>query len=311
MKTDIYSLFTQIEATEDIEESIDGSHAILTSGVTPALYEGNKVSRDLDKPYFGGDAQINVNPHLGLQFSVEAAGAGAVDTLVDYDALLRVCGLTPTVNAGTDVTYHLIHQNIQTLTAYFLRGTQLHKTTGVRGNMSLELSSGQLPKIMFDKFFGTYYTPETVVEITPDYSGFQVPNAVTEENTSKINIDGYDACFNKFSLNMNNDVIRQNIPGCRKTIIKNRNPSGQMVVIAPDLATKNFFSSLESHAGLVTVPISVQHGQSAGNIISVSGGQIQLQKISETDVNGELGYQIDYTALPSSAGNDEFVLVTK
>ena len=311
MKTTVYTLLAAIESTEDTDAAPAAANAILTTGITPALYEGNRVSRDLDRAYFGAQDQINVNPHMGLQFGVEYAGAGSVDGVPGFDPLLRVCGLVPTVNAGTSVAYSLVSDNIQSLSAYFLRGTQLHKMTGCRGNLAIDLTAGQIPKFNFDNLLGSYYTPVSTAAVVADYSAFTVPSAVTKDNTPTVTIDGFSACLQSLNMNLNNQVTRRNNPGCRKTIIGGRAAGGQIVVRAPDLATKNFFSALESHAGITHVPIQIVHGTVAGHILDLSMPTVQLTGISETDMDGELGYQLDYLAIPTDAGNDELVLTTR
>lgn len=218
---------------------------------------------------------------------------------------------TTTYIIYSDVTYAPVSSGFESVTGYYLldTGVQQHKSTGMRGNVGLTLARGQFAAWNFDNFIGAYYTPATVSQITPDYSLFTDPVAVTKDNTGTVTIDSYAACLESLNFTLGNTVVRQNKPNCQETLITDRNLTGTIVIGAPTLATKNFFSKLESHQTISKIPIAITHGVTVGNTISLSLPTVQLTGISETDLDGQLGYSMTFSGIPSSSGNDEISIV--
>lgn len=306
-------VLAKIEATYDTDSTPTNANTMLTTGLSIVPYGGATVSRDLDKPDLGASEVINVNPQVSLSFGVELAGSGAAGTPPAVDAVLRACGLTPTVATGTSVTYNPVSASFESVTCYFYldAGVQRHVATGVRGNMGLTLQTGAIPLFNFDNLIGTYTTPTTVGAVTPDYTSFEDPVAVTYTNTGTVTLDSYAGCLQSFQCTLGNNVVRVNRPNCRQTEITDRSVSGTIVISAPSLATKNFFTKLESHAGTSTVPIVIEHGTVAGNIVRVELDTAQLTNLTEVDLDGTEGYSFDFLGIPSASGNDEIDIIFK
>lgn len=303
-------LLSKIEVTEDTDPVPVGTDAVLTSGLTVDVYTGNTVSRDYDRDSLGASEQINVNPHNSYSFDVEMQASGTAGTAPAFSAIMRAAGLSETVVASTSVTYAPVSSGFESMTSYFLRlqddaDQMMVKSTGMRGNMGLELNAGAFPKFKFSNFLGTYYQPSQITAITSDTSDFVAPSAVTLDNTPTVTVGGTSACMSAFSVDLGNTVSRSDMPGCRSTIIGDRNVSGSITIKAPDLSTKNYFSDLESHASVSTLAIVVVHGTVAGKIITVTLPTAQITGISETDVDGDLGFTFSFTGVPTAAGDDE------
>ena len=63
MKTRKRYILAKIESTYGVDPTpTAGANAILTSGLNRKIYEGNKVTRELDRATLGADEEINTSP---------------------------------------------------------------------------------------------------------------------------------------------------------------------------------------------------------------------------------------------------------
>ena len=104
---------------------------------------------------------------------------------------------------------------------------------------------------------------------------------------------------------MANEVTARELVGTDKSVIlTNRAPSGEAVIETPTIAAKNFFSQATSDTlGLV----SLQHGTTVGNIVSVLCPTVDITNPSYSESDGISMLNIPFTPVPSS-GNDEIKL---
>ena len=294
-------LLAKLEVTEDTDPTPVGTDAVLTSNLDVNIYQGNRVSRDFDSDALGASEEINVSPHNVMSFDVEMQSSGAAGTAPAFGVCMLACGMSETTSAATSVTYAPISADFDSITTYFLRlqddADQMEIiSTGVRGNMAIKLGSGAFPMFKFSNFMGTYYTPTQATAITSDTSDFIAPTPVTKDNTPTVTLDAVDTCLSSFSMDLGNQIARRDAPNCRSTILGDRNVTGSITVKALDLSTKNYFTDLESHQTVSTIPLVIVHGTTTGKIVTVNIPTAQLSNISQVDVDGDLGYQFDFIA---------------
>lgn len=301
-------LLAKIETTYGTDATPAAADAILTKNLSITPYDGNTVQRNIDRPTLGNDISINVAPNIKVSFDVELAGSGTAGTAPAWGSLLRACGFSETVNAGTDVVYAPVSTGFESATMHYEQDGQLHKVLGARGTVSFELTAGGLPAMKFN-FTGLYQKP-VAGALVADLSAFQIPVPVTKVNTPTYSIHGYSAIATGLTLDMANNVLHRNVIGEEAVKITDRAPRGQLTLDAPTLAEKDMFALVESHAGVTTGAIQVVHGTAAGNIIQLDAPKTQLQTISPTDLDGQFGYQIDVSYMPD-AGDDEVTVTVK
>ena len=303
-----YVLFKK-EVTYGTDSVPVATDAILTKNLTISPYEGNRVSRDLDSDVLGLESEINTGPNAVLSFDVEIAGGGSVDTAPQWGVLMEACGFAETITVTTGpVDYDPVSASFASASAYFFIDGQRHRVTGIRGTMSLNISRGQIPFMSFT-MTGLYNQP-TAATLVPDTTGFQDPVPVTKVNTPTVSILGFaTARLESMTVDMNNDVIYRNLPNNEEVFINDRAVRGTLVLEAPDLATKNFFSDIESHNGITTGAIQVIHGTVAGNKVQVDAPKVQLSSITMNDSDGLVAYSMDALFLPST-GDDEIKIGT-
>jgi len=310
MLTKAKFLLATIQSVAGTPEALVGTDAILTSGLTITPYGGNTVSRNFDRETLGASPQINVNPQVQLQFGVELAGSGTAGTAPGWSALARACGLEEAVNAGTSVVYTPRSTGYEFITAQYLRSLvsgdqQVHESIDMMGNMQINLVAGELPMLQFDNFMGAYSSPTAETAVVPDRSAFISPIAATKVNTPTLTLDSVSLCLQSLNINLNNQVVRQDRPGCAATAITDRAIGGTIVFKAPDLDVKDWFTEVESHSGTSYVALNVVHGTASGNIITIAAPQLQLLGVTEQDVNGEVFYSVPFNSIPTDAGDDD------
>jgi len=302
------TIVAKIETVYGTDAVPAGADAIVTSNLSIEPYEGDKVSRDIDRPDLGLSEEINTGPNVKLSFDVEIAGSGTAGTAPGYGPLLRACGFSETVNAGTDVVYQPVSEDFESVSVHFELDGQLQKVPGCRGTVSLKLEKGQLPKFSFS-FIGLYQRP-IVGSLAPDWSKFIAPIPVNEANTPTFTVHGYEAVASAITIDIANEVKYRNVINQEGVIISDRAPTGQLTIDAPALADKNFFTAVESHNYISKGAIQVIHGRWAGKIVQIDAPAAQLSSIKHVDLDGMAGYELSARYLPVT-GDDEIVITVK
>lgn len=304
------TVMAKIESTYGTDPTPDGSDAILTSNLSITPYQGNTVSRNLDRINLGNEEQINTGPNVQVTFSVELAGAGAAGTVPGFGVLLRAVGFAETIDAGKDVQYAPVSKSFESATLYYLDNGDLHKITGCRGTVSLSLGRGALPTFSFT-FTGLYHRPIKAGSFSINTSEFQVPLPVTNSNTPTYTLGGYSPRAESLSIDIQNNVVHRNVVGQESVIITDRSPNGQLTIEADDVTTKNWYQTVESHNGVTKQALKIVHGTTAGNIVQIDAPLVQLSSITLQDSDGIQVLNMNAQLLPSDAGDDEIKITIK
>lgn len=301
-------MLAKIEAVYGTDAVPTGAaNAILTKNLTIRPMEGDTVNRDVDRPTLGNDLAIHVGTHVACEFEVEFAGAGAVDTAPAYGPLLRMCARAETVTALVDVQYDLVSGNEEAGTMYLHFDGQLHAMLGARGSVSLGLDPRGIPIYKFS-FIGLWVDPATVADPVPDFTAFQTPLAVTNDNTPTFTLHGQS--FNLLGLNIDqaNQVVYRNVVGEESVQIVDREPAGNVTIEAPVLSTFNPFTTAKANT---LGALQLVHGTVAGNIVQIDAPQVQLRNPQYGNSDGIRTVQMELGIIPSSAGDDDFKITTK
>ncbi|MFT5766737.1 MAG: hypothetical protein ACI9DH_000556 [Halioglobus sp.] len=302
MKTRSKYLLAKIESTYKTDPTPVASEAILTHELERTIYDGNVIERGQDRATFGSTESINTAPFVTHSYGVEVAGSGTLGTAPAFGVLLRACGMAQTVSAGVSVEYDPVSSSLESIAAYYDRGGERQISLGMRGNCALSFAVGAIPMMNFT-FTGLYAKPATVTAVTPVTTTFQVPVPVNKTNTPTCTIGTYDLIVQSLDIDFGNDVSHLNLVNFEEVLQADRAMSGSMTVIAPTIATKDMFALVESHAGASSSAFQLIHGASP-NLFQVDAPAMQLNGISEVDINGEQGYTIQFKLLPSSGDDD-------
>lgn len=298
-------ILAKIEATYGTDSTPAGTDAVLVRSLEVTPLESDVISRDLIRPYYGNSDQLLANARVRCSFEVELAGSGTAGTAPRYDALLKSCGLASTVVAATSVTYAPVSASFSSCTiVYNLDGVQ-HKLTGVRGTVSMNCQLGQIPTLQFE-MTGIYNAPTDTAAPSVTYSNQATPLIFKDGNTSSFSFFSYSGCLSSVSFNLANEIVYRELVGCTKQVlITDRKPAGEVVIEAPTIATKDYFSVA---LGTATGSLSFLHGTTAGNRVTFTAAQADVGNPSYSEQDGIAMLNLPYVALPTTAGNDELSL---
>ena len=298
-------ILAEIEATYGTDPVPTAAEAILVRNLEITPLQAETVSRNLVRPYLGQSEQLLAQTRVEVTFEVELAGSGTAGTAPAYGPVLRSCGLSETISAGTSVTYAPESSGFESTTIYFFNDGIRHKVTGCRGTFNLSAEVGQIPFISFT-MTGIYNAPTDETAPSPTYSNQASPLIFKNGNTSSFSIFSYSGCLQSLSFDIANSVIYRELVGCTKeVIITDRVPAGTCVIEAPLIATKDFFTIAN---GSSTGSISFLHGTTAGNRVTFTAAQSDINSPTYSDMDGIQMLNLPFIATPTSAGNNELSL---
>ena len=294
------------ETTYGTDSSPAGTDALLVRNLDITPIEADLVSRDLIRPYLGNSPQLLANSRVGITFQVELAGSGTAGTAPRFGAILQACGMSETIVATTSVTYAPVSASFSSATIYFNNDGILHKATGCRGTFTLNAAVGEIPTIDFT-MVGVYNAPTDTAAPAVTYSAQASPLIFKQGNTSSFQFFSYAGCLQSVTFDIANSTVYRELVGCTKeVIITDRKPAGTVMIEAPTLATKDYFSTAQTET---TGNLTFLHGTTAGNRVTLNALQCDIANPSYADQDGIQMLNIPYIAVPTTSGNDEMSLV--
>ena len=298
-------ILVKTESTYGTDASPAGTDALLVRNLDITPLSGDVVSRDLIRPYMGNFDQLIGMTSVAINFEVELAGSGTAGTAPKYDAILKACGLAATIVSSTSVTYAPVSASFSSATIYFNVDGVLHKLTGCRGSMNMSCAVGAIPTLAFN-LTGVYNSPTDTAAPAVTYSAQATPLIFREGNTSAFSFFSYSGILQSVDFNLANDLVyRELVGGTKETLITDRKPAGTVMIEAPTIATKDFFTTaLASSTGNLTF----LHGTTAGNRVTFLASQVDVLNPTYQDQDSIMMLSVPYVALPTTAGNNEFSL---
>ena len=298
-------ILVKTEATYGTDSTPAGTDALLVRNLDITPLSGDVVSRDLIRPYMGNFDQLIGMTSVAINFEVELAGSGTAGTAPKYDAILKACGLAATIVASTSVTYAPVSASFSSATIYFNVDGVLHRLTGCRGSMNMSCAVGAIPTLAFN-LTGVYNSPTDTAAPAVTYSAQATPLIFREGNTSAFSFFSYSGILQSVDFNLANDLVyRELVGGTKETLITDRKPAGTVMIEAPTIATKDFFTTaLASSTGNLTF----LHGTTAGNRVTFLASQVDVINPTYQDQDSIMMLSVPYVAIPTTAGNNEFSL---
>jgi len=298
-------ILVKTESTYGTDSTPAGTDALLVRNLDITPLSGEIVSRDLIRPYLGNFDQLIAQTSVAINFEVELAGSGTAGTAPKYDAILKACGLAATIVASTSVTYAPVSASFSSATIYFNVDGVLHKLTGCRGSMNMSCAVGAIPTLAFN-LTGVYNAPTDTAQPAVTYSAQATPLIFREGNTSAFSFFSYSGILQSVDFNLANDLVyRELVGGTKETLITDRKPAGTVMIEAPTIATKDFFTTaLASSTGNLTF----LHGTTAGNRVTFLASQVDVLNPTYQDQDSIMMLSVPYVAIPTTAGNNEFSL---
>ena len=298
-------ILVKTESTYGTDSTPAGTDALLVRNLDITPLSGEIVSRDLIRPYLGNFDQLIAQTSVAINFEVELAGSGTAGTAPKYDAILKACGLAATIVASTSVTYAPVSASFSSTTIYFNLDGVLHRLTGCRGSMTMSCAVGAIPTLAFN-LTGVYNSPTDTAAPAATYSAQATPLIFREGNTSAFSFFSYSGILQSVDFNLANDLVyRDLVGGVQETLITDRKPAGTVMIEAPTIATKDFFTTA---LGSSTGNLTFLHGTTAGNRVTFLASQVDVLNPTYQDQDSIMMLSVPYVAIPTTAGNNEFSL---
>jgi len=295
------------ESTYGTDPTPTGADAVLVRDLNIVPQQSDIVSRDLIRPYLGASEQLLANTRVECTFSVELAGSGTAGTAPRYGKALKACGFSETVAANTSVTYVPVSTAFDSVTIHYNVDGVRHKVTGARGTFTVSANVGEIPTLDFT-MTGIYVAPDDSAQPSVTYANQATPLIFKQGNTTGLNVMGLTtAKLSSYSLDIGNEIVyRELVGGTGEVLLTNRSVSGNLSIEAVALSVKDYFATaLADTLGI----IEFTHGTAAGNIVKVDSARGDIADVSYGDLDGIAMLEIPFTAIPSSAGNDEVEIV--
>ena len=306
LRTSQRLLLAKAETTYGTDSTPTGTaNAILVRNLEITPIQADAVERELIRGYMGNYEVLLANQRVEVTFDVEMAASGTAGTAPKWGPIMKACGNSETVVANTSVTYAPISSTFPSVVLYYYTDGVRHKVTGARGSFSINAEVGQIPTISFS-MVGIYNAPDDSTNPTPTYSNQAKPVLFKNGNTTAQQLFSYAGAVQSFSFDQSNNITyRELVGGSKEVLITDRRPGGSIVLEAVTMATQNYFTSI---TGTATGNNTFQHGQTAGNRFTFSAPQTDLSSVSYSDSDGIQMLNFDYTAVPSTSGNDDYSL---
>lgn len=277
------------------------ANAILVSNPNITPLSADLVNRNLIRTYLGASDQLLAGQHVELDFEVEMQGSGTAGTAPAYGPLLRACGLSETITASTKVEYSPVSAAFESATIYYNIDGVLHKVSGCRGTVDLDMTAKAIPVFKF-KMVGLYTAPTDTALPVPTYTGFKTPLVVNNVNTSGFAFFSYSGVMESLAISLNNTVAHRTLVGSDYVQISDRQSSGTVVFEAPAIGTLDVF---ESAIGTTLGALNLLHGTASGLKVQITSSTVDISQPVYKETDGVNMISCPFNLLPS-AGNDEF-----
>lgn len=290
-----------IEASYGVAPALAAANAILlrNSQIQPAA---DKLERNNDKPYFSGNEFVLVGKRVTLTGETDLIGAALAGSAAPLGALYRTCGHSEVLAAGVSATYSPISRNFASAAIDVFIGGIKYRMLGVRGSIDQDYTVKQYAKATVN-LTGLLTGP---IDAEPpagiDWTAFMRPAAI-ETETWEVTVDGVNVCAQQLTLQANATIAVIECSEGREVAITNRTPGGVLRVFKDSpLATFNPHAIAESQAIVPLLQtITAPGGRSVETAI-----RAQLEMPRPTEIEGQLGFEIAYTAVATGAGGDEY-----
>lgn len=322
---------TRVEVTFQVEMAGSGSAGTapafgrviqacgFSATTTAAAVTGTAQAGSAGSITLAAGASATDDIYNGMVISITSGtGSGSSGIITDYVGSTKVATVQKTTATFTpdntsvysiaaNVAYKPVSDTFSSVSIYYNIDGVLHKVTGCRGTFTINGQVGEIPTLDFT-MTGIYNAPTDTAAPAATYSNQAVPVIFKNGNTTNFQLLSYAGCLQSVELDMGNEVTYRELVGCSKEVlITNRAVTGTVVIEAPTIASKDYFTAALSDSSLGN--LTLKHGQTAGNIVTVTSSTIDIGDVSYEDQDGIHMLSIPVVAVPGSTGNDEMILV--
>lgn len=292
----------------------------MAESVTGAAVTGTATAGAANTITLAAGASATDDAYVGQVITITSGtGNGHVGLITDYVGSTKVATVRPisatfvpgassAYSIAANVSYKPVSSNFESVTIYYNVDGLLHRVTGARGTVALSGEVGAIPTLQFT-MTGIYNSPTDTAAPTATYTNQATPQIFKQGNTTAFQLYSYaDACLQSVSMDIGNNIVYRELVGCTKQVlITQRNVTGTVVIEVPTIAQKDYFTAAITDG--TTGNFSFAHGTTAGNRVGLVLSTVDIGDPSYSGQDDIAMLNLPYTAIPTTAGNDEFVLV--
>lgn len=294
-------------------EGTDSAPVAATDGLLmlsgSSKIEADAIERDVDRATFGGKPFVLAKMRGRIEGDIELIGAATPGIAAPIGTALRMSGMAETLDAVGPpkfARYNPISTGIISASAWFYHAGTLRKLAGARGNLSsVALKIGDFPKARLSILGNASGAVDEIALPSVDFLAYQTPVPGSTE-TMELLVNGVAVEGIELSLDFGNALNIVEHTESRLSRITDRVPTFTATFYRPAKAALDPYALWAAHT-LIPLIAKVDGG-SAGKLTRLTIGQGQIESIEEVDQDGDFAYKITGRAIPTSAGNDEFLL---
>lgn len=294
---------SKAESSYGATASTSGTDYLVTLGdasITPLSAES--IEREILNPSFGTTlSPLIARRKVEASIPLELSGSGTAGTAPKFSHLLLGSGMNLTTVLSTSNTYNLVTgENLASSELMFFGDGQRHQGLGCRGGFELSFTSGEAPRITFNRT-GIYSEPTNVANPTPTISSQAAPVIFDAANTTGATIGGLAVCVQSMTLTVEPELFFRDYAGCTKEVqITNHTVSGTITIVRPaDLATFNPYALCTNGTRQA---ITFTHGTTAGARVIPTVPYAVFGAPTEVNLDGTYGLQLPFVAMNSAIG---------
>lgn len=179
--------------------------AFIVSNLKHTALDGSTEERNNMTGFLGNQGNIRTSSFVRVEFELELASSGVVDTAPPWSVFYRACAMAIVKDPGVNNSVAPIDSNYESMTIYYYAGEVLHSAVGCRGNVKWKLGTDGIPKAMFS-FVGLYVKPSKVVKPSATFPTVQLPLAVNKANVPIMFFFGQQISMKTLELDAGNAV---------------------------------------------------------------------------------------------------------
>lgn len=261
-------------------------------------------------------ASASDGAYVGMPITTTGGtGDGQSGTIIGYNGTTKVATVaktwavtpdnTTTYSIGANAVYKPVSSSFESVTIYAHVDGLLHKGTGCRGTVSIGMSLKQIPVLKFN-LTGIFNSVTDTALPTPTYTAFQNPLPVTNTNTGSFSLHDVAAVMSEFTCDAANSVVHRTlVGGAESVLVTDRQAAGTISIEADLVANADWWTKAQA---ATLGALTLTHGTTGGNKITISSPRVQLTKPSYTDMDGVQMVQMGVNFVPTSGGGDEIAI---
>ena len=301
-------ILIEAESSYGTDPGMASSTVVLVRDLSITPQSSDVVNRDVVRPFLGASEQLLANTRVECTFSVELAGSGTAGAAPRYGDALKACGFSESIVSNTSVTYAPVSSSFSSITIHYNIDGVRHIVSGCRGSFSINATVGEIPTIDFN-FTGVYATPTDTALPTVSYGNQATPLIFKNGNTTNFQLYSFAGALQSLTLDVGNSLVyRELVGGTKEVLLTDRAATGSVMIEAPTLAQKDYFS-----AALIDYTLGnlqVTHGTQAGNIVQFTSSKVDIGDVSYGEMDGVTMLEIPYTLVPSTSGDEMSLIYT-